>query len=64
MSQAHIRHAYVLVLTTLQDDGGPMFEEDVLCLLDFYVHETLQRKGIGRVLFEYALKVRRSTLIE
>ncbi|CAM9210053.1 unnamed protein product [Sphacelaria rigidula] len=38
------------------DDGGSMFEEDVLCLLDFYVHETVQRKGLGIALFSSALK--------
>lgn len=41
----------------LQDDGGSMFEEDVLCLLDFYIHEPVQRKGLGIALFSSALKV-------
>lgn len=34
-----------------------MCEEDVLCLLDFYVHESVQRTGIGLDLFTSALKV-------
>lgn len=41
----------------LQDDGRSMFEEDVLCVLDFYVHESVQRKGKGFSLFNSALKV-------
>jgi len=33
-----------------------MKEIDPLCVLDFYVHETIQRKGIGKELFEIMLK--------
>lgn len=35
-----------------------MFEEDLLCLLDFYVRDNVQRKGLGFALFDSALKVR------
>lgn len=34
-----------------------MIEEDTMCLLDFYVHESVQRQGIGVELFKSALKV-------
>lgn len=34
-----------------------MIEEDTVCLLDFYVHESVQRQGIGLELFKLALKV-------
>lgn len=35
-----------------------MVEQDTMCLLDFYVHKSLQRRGIGFDLFKLALKVR------
>lgn len=35
-----------------------MVEQDTVCLLDFYVHESLQRRGIGFDLFNLALKVK------
>lgn len=35
-----------------------MVEQDTICLLDFYVHESLQRQGIGSDLFQLALKVK------
>lgn len=41
----------------LQNDEGSMIEEDTMCLLDFYVHESMQRRGIGLELFQLALKV-------
>ncbi len=31
---------------------GAMIERDVLCVLDFYVHFTVQRMGFGKELFE------------
>lgn len=36
--------------------GGNRFECSPLCILDFYVHESKQRKGYGHVLFENMLK--------
>ena len=32
-------------------------EVEPLCLLDFYVHESMQRTGCGKKLFEGMLKV-------
>lgn len=34
-----------------------MIERDTTCLLDFYIHESVQRQGIGAELFRSALKV-------
>lgn len=34
-----------------------MIEADTVCLLDFYVHEKVQRQGLGEDLFKSALKV-------
>lgn len=34
-----------------------MIEADTMCLLDFYVHESMQRRGIGLELFQLALEV-------
>ncbi|CAM9699086.1 unnamed protein product [Ectocarpus sp. 4 AP-2014] len=38
------------------DDNGSMIEKDTMCLLDFYVHESVQRRGLGLDLFKSALK--------
>ena len=35
-----------------QDNGGRLHEVEPVCILDFYVHESQQRKGYGKVLFE------------
>lgn len=35
----------------LQADGT-IAEIEPLCVLDFYVHESCQRQGVGRALFE------------
>lgn len=32
-----------------------------LCVLDFYVHESVQRQGVGRKLFDYMLSVERKS---
>lgn len=40
-----------------QDDNGTMIEKETMCLLDFYVHESVQRQGLGLDLFKSALKV-------
>lgn len=34
-----------------------MHELNMLCVLDFYVHETYQRSGRGKILFEFMLAV-------
>lgn len=37
------------------DAAGLVHEKDCLCVLDFYVHESRQRKGYGKKLFEFML---------
>jgi len=39
------------------DHHGTQHEMQPLCVLDFYVHESCQRRGYGRKLFEYMLQV-------
>ncbi|KAL9656738.1 hypothetical protein ABK040_003005 [Willaertia magna] len=36
--------------------SGEFREIFPLCVLDFYVHESCQRKGVGSILFEYVLR--------
>jgi len=36
---------------------GVVREVEPLCILDFYVHESRQRSGCGKKLFEEMLKV-------
>ncbi|KAK3088784.1 hypothetical protein FSP39_023687 [Pinctada imbricata] len=38
------------------DSRGRVHEMNPLCVLDFYVHESRQRMGCGRLLFDYMLK--------
>lgn len=40
------------------DQHGNQHEVEPLCVLDFYVHESCQRQGYGRMLFEEMLLVR------
>ncbi|CAD7923865.1 unnamed protein product [Amoebophrya sp. A120] len=40
---------------TRSSDTGQMAEIQPLCVLDFYVHESCQRQGWGKKLFEYFL---------
>lgn len=42
-----------------RNQQGGMKEIEPLCVLDFYVHESLQRKGEGKRLFEYMLAMER-----
>lgn len=42
----------------LYNKVGVQSEAMVYCLLDFYIHESRQRKGYGKRLIEYMLKVR------
>lgn len=64
--QPRFKHASNLLPPTAtfspsrQDDTGSLLEEDTLCLLDFYVHDSLQRRGLGNVLFAHAMKVNAS----
>ena len=39
---------------------GNVHEMEPLCVLDFYVHESRQRMGCGRKLFDFMLQVRRA----
>ena len=39
----------------IRDEVGNVKEIEPLCVLDFYVHESCQRSGIGKYLFEYML---------
>lgn len=39
-----------------RNSSGSCKEISPLCVLDFYVHESVQRKGIGKELFVYMLK--------
>lgn len=41
----------------LYDKAGSRSEAMVYCLLDFYIHESRQRKGYGKRLIEYMLQV-------
>ncbi|XP_078326041.1 uncharacterized protein LOC111125721 isoform X2 [Crassostrea virginica] len=38
------------------DTKGRVHEMEPMCVLDFYVHESRQRMGCGKLLFEYMLK--------
>ena len=40
----------------LRDRNYNYHEVNTLCVLDFYVHESTQRRGIGKKLFDYMLK--------
>jgi GNAT superfamily N-acetyltransferase len=39
------------------DTKGHVHEMEPMCVLDFYVHESRQRMGCGKLLFEYMLQV-------
>lgn len=40
----------------LFDKAGMSIQKNTLCVLDFYVHESMQRMGCGIILFEHMLK--------
>lgn len=40
----------------LYDDAGKLHEREPTCVLDFYVHESCQRGGFGRELFDHMLE--------
>ena len=48
-----IGHKKLFVYT----NHGNVHEMEPLCVLDFYVHESRQRMGCGRKLFDYMLTV-------
>ncbi|KAG0264498.1 Alpha-tubulin N-acetyltransferase 1 [Mortierella polycephala] len=39
------------------DKSGALHEQEVCCVLDFYVDESFQRRGFGKLLFDYMIKV-------
>lgn len=41
----------------IYDHHGNQLEMEPLCVLDFYIHESCQRKGSGKQLFEYMLRM-------
>ena len=43
----------------VRTDQGVLAEIEPLCCLDFYVHESAQRKGVGRLLFDHMLEAER-----
>ena len=45
------KHLYVY------DSHGQVHERTPLCVLDFYVHESKQRSGYGKKLFDVMLEV-------
>jgi GNAT superfamily N-acetyltransferase len=42
----------LLLLLLLHQANGTFVEITPLCVLDFYVHESWQRQGVGKALFE------------
>ena len=48
----------------LRDRNFNYHEVNTLCVLDFYVHESTQRRGIGKQLFDYMLKFEKKTPTE
>ena len=43
----------------IRNEAGNIKEINPLCVLDFYVHESVQRGGQGKMLFEKMLEVER-----
>lgn len=41
----------------LIDKAGTHNELSPICILDFYVHESSQRMGLGKILFDHFLEV-------
>ncbi|KHJ94432.1 hypothetical protein OESDEN_05640 [Oesophagostomum dentatum] len=44
------KHLYLL------DENQRKFEEEPLCILDFYIHDSVQRRGNGHQLFDHMLR--------
>ncbi|VDO92489.1 unnamed protein product [Heligmosomoides polygyrus] len=45
----------------LMNGAQDKFEEEPMCILDFYVHDSVQRKGNGHHLFDHMLKQESTT---
>ncbi|XP_054276880.1 alpha-tubulin N-acetyltransferase-like isoform X1 [Macrosteles quadrilineatus] len=43
-------------LSLCDDATGMVHEKETLCVLDFYIHESKQRTGAGRKMFDYMLE--------
>jgi GNAT superfamily N-acetyltransferase len=41
----------------LNDEAGRQLELTPLCVLDFFIHEKMQRQGYGKQLFDFMLSV-------
>lgn len=50
-------HFFVVPSCPPKDRNGAHNEAEPLCVLDFYIHESLQRHGYGRQLFQHMLQV-------
>lgn len=48
---------YTLLYHVVQDPSGQLVETDAVCVMDFYVHESVQRQGVGSRLFHLMLEV-------
>ena len=59
MIQTNHMNWYILapLWSFTQDPSGVPHEVEPLCVLDFYVHESRQRSGCGRKLFEAMMQV-------
>jgi alpha-tubulin N-acetyltransferase 1 len=56
------RQALALLKTgkkSLYINGGTMTQITPRCVLDFYVHESLQRQGVGLKIFEFMMETER-----
>lgn len=42
----------IVLFCALLQANGAIVEVEPLCVLDFYVHESHQRQGVGKALFE------------
>lgn len=49
--------AIYVLLTCIQNEVGTFREIEPICVLDFYVHESIQRRGVGYLLFEHMLQL-------
>lgn len=52
-----MHQCFTVCCNCIQDQRGAHLETEPLCVLDFYVTETLQRHGYGLELFDFMLKV-------
>ncbi|VDN53267.1 unnamed protein product [Dracunculus medinensis] len=48
----------------LTDEKNQTYQTTPLCILDFYIHDSLQRRGYGHTLFDYMLQCEKSSASE